>query len=260
MRARDWTILAFLVGALIAVVLVAASQIIPEKPPEVWPEVAKAGVQIGLVGLVASGVTYLLERASTARDRDRRIEAYRLRIFGELVEAYNGVKAVRRTLRALGFRGPRAGDTALARPLPRNRRAAAARGRRALRARHRAGVGTDRLTATQAGQFQTGMRSLVRSQLALESIKRELEVRVRAFPEEEFLQSRVKTVEEHLGCLITEWEDNGPEIVEGADVKLVRGLTRLQEFLGDKRTSFDPYIADPMADVQSWLRKHVDAG
>jgi hypothetical protein len=260
MRARDWTTLAFLGGALIAVVLVAASQIIPEKPPEVWPEVAKAGVQIGLVGLVASGVTHLLGRATAARDRDRRIEAYRLRIFGELVEAYNGIKAVRRTLRALGLREPQARDPALAPAPSRNRRVGAAGHRRALRARRRAGEGTDRLTANQADQYLSEMRSLVRSQLALESIKRELEVRVQAFPEEQFLQRRVKTVEQHLGHMITEWENKGPKIVEGADVKLVHGLTLLQEFLGDKEKSFDRAVAEPMAEMQSWLREHVDAG
>ena len=260
MSARYWTILAFLGGALIAVVLVAASQIIPEKPPEVWSEVAKAGVQIGLVGLVASGVTYVLGLATAARDNARRIEAYRLRIFGELVEAYNGVKAVRRTLRALGFRITNAGDPALARPLPRHRCVAAARARQALSACYRAGGGTNRLTANQADQFLAEMRSLVRNQLALESIKRELDVRVKAFPEEEFLQTRVNTVEKHLGRLITQWENNGPTIVQGADFKVARDLTLLQDFLGDKTISFDPAVAEPMAQVQDWLRQHVDAG
>jgi hypothetical protein len=223
-RGRAWTALAFLGGALIAVVLVAASQIIPEEPPEVWPELAKAGVQIGLVGLAAAGVTWLLGRATDARDEARRIEAYRLRIFGELVDAYNGIKAVRRTLRALGFRNP---------------------------------CGTGRLTSEQADEFLAEMRSLVSCQLALEHIKRELETRACAFPEEEYLRTRVKCVEEHLNDVISDWEKKGPTVVEGADVALVRDLNPLQKFLGPSEESFRPNVATPMTQVQTWLSNDV---
>lgn len=225
--ARTLTAVAFLGGALIAVVLVVLSQIIPKESPEVWPEVAKAGVQIGLVGLAGSGVTWLLGRATAARDKAHRIEAYRLRIFGELVDAYNGIKAVRRTLRALGFRSP---------------------------------SGTGRLTTEQADEFLAEMRSLVSCQLELEHIKRELETRARAFPEEEYLQTRVTSVETHLNEVIREWEKKGPAIVEGADVALVQGLELLQKFLGPGKESFRPKVATPMAQVQAWLREDVYAG
>jgi hypothetical protein len=223
-RARAWTALAFLGGALIGAVLVAASQIIPEEPPEVWPELAKAGVQIGLVGLAASGVTWLLGRATEARDEARRIEAYRLRIFGEIVDAYNGIKAVRRTLRALGFRNP---------------------------------CGTGRLLTKQADEFLAEMRSLVTCQLALEHIKRELETRAGAFPEEEYLRTRVTSVEEHLNEVISDWEKKGPTIVEGADVALVRDLKPLQKFLGPGKESFRPNVTTPMTEVQTWLTNDV---
>lgn len=225
--ARVWTALAFLGGALLAVVLVAASQIIPEERPEIWPELAKAGVQIGLVGLAASAVTVLLGRATAERDKARRIEAYRLRIFGDLVDAYNGIKAVRRTLRALGLRDP---------------------------------SGKGRLTPEQADEFLAEMRSLLSYQLALERIKRELEMRARAFPEEKELLTPVKSVEEHLNCVIREWENKGPTIVEGAEVALVQDLTRLQEFLGPGEKSFVPNVGMPMAQVQAWLRQDIYAG
>lgn len=225
--ARAWTVLAFLGGALIAVVLVAASQIIPEKRPEVWPEVAKAGVQIGLVGLAASGVSLLLGLATAARDKARQIEAYRLRIFSELVDAYNGIKAVRRTLRALGFRGP---------------------------------SGAGRLTTEQAHEFLVEMRSLVSCQLALEHIKREVETRARAFPEEEYLRIRVTRAETHLNEVIRQWEQKGPAIVEGADVALVDDMTLLQKFLGPHDEFFTPNIGTPMTEVQAWLGEHLEAG
>ena len=38
----------------------------------------------------------LLGFATAVREKDRRTESYRLRIFAELVQAYNGIKAVRR--------------------------------------------------------------------------------------------------------------------------------------------------------------------
>lgn len=199
--ARAWTALAFLGGALIAGVLVAASQII-----------------------AASGVTWLLGRATAARDEARRIEAYRLRIFGELVDAYNGIKAVRRTLRALGFRNP---------------------------------CGTGRLTTEQADEFLAEMRSLVSCQLALEHIKRELETRACAFPEEEYLRTRVTSVEEHLNDVISDWEEKGPTIVEGAGVALVRDLKPLQKFLGPSKESFRPNVATPLTQVQTWLSNDV---
>jgi hypothetical protein len=222
--ARAWTAVAFLGGALIAVALVTASQIIPDKRPEVWPEVAKAGVQIGLVGLAASGVTALLGLATAARDKARRIEAYRLRIFSELVDAYNGIKGVRRTLRALGFRGP---------------------------------SGTGHLTTEQAHEFLAEMRSLVSCQLALEHIKRELATRVRAFPEEEYLLKRVTLVETNLNDVIRQWEEKGATIVEGADVARVNDLTLLQKFLGSHKEFFTPNVSTPMTQVQAWLRERL---
>lgn len=225
--ARALTVFAFLGGFVIGGLLVAASQIFPEKQPEVWPEVAKAGVQIGLVGLAASGVTWLLGRATAARDKAGQIEAYRLRIFSELVDAYNGIKAVRRTLRALGFRTP---------------------------------SGTGRLTTEQADEFLVEMRSLVSCQLALEHIKRELATRACAFPEEEYLATRVTRVEERLNDVIRQWETKGPTIVEGAEVALVGDLTLLQKFLGPHEAFFDENVRKPMTEVQAWLRKDVYAG
>ena len=71
---RTLTTVVFLTGAAIAAGLVVASLALPEKPPVIWPELLKAGVQIGLVGLVASGVTQMLGFARDLRE-------YRLRIF-----------------------------------------------------------------------------------------------------------------------------------------------------------------------------------
>jgi len=144
----------FLAGVAISAGLVIASLVVPEEPPDVWPELLKAGVQIGLVGLVASGVTQML---GSARD----LREYRLRIFNELAESYNGIKAVRRTLRGLGFRQPSAGD---------------------------------QVTADQADKYFDQMQSLIASQLALERINRELETRStsRRFVPREPLRAKFK--------------------------------------------------------------------
>jgi hypothetical protein len=146
--ARAWTALALLGGALIAVVLVAASQIIPEEPPEVWPDVAKAGVQIGLVGLRRPGSHGCSGAPPQHEARpvgSKRIDS------ASLVSLSTHTTASTRCaeLFALGFRSP---------------------------------SGTGRLTTEQANEFLSEMRSLVSCQLALEHIKRELETRARASP------------------------------------------------------------------------------
>jgi hypothetical protein len=222
MRPRTSTTVVFLTGVAIAAGLVVASLAVPEKPPDIWPELLKAGVQIGLVGIVASGVTQMLGFARDLRE-------YRLRIFTELADAYNGIKAVRRTLRGLGFRQPNAGD---------------------------------QLTAEQADKYFAEMQSLIASQLALERINRELATRSERFRfrSERAVGKQLKIVEQHVHDLIGEWEDFGPKIVKGADTKCVRDRDLLQAFLETKSPSFKRNVADPMIEVEKWLRSRLYGG
>jgi len=212
----------FLAGVAISAGLIIASLAIPEEPADVWPELLKAGVQIGLVGLVASGVTQML---GSARD----LREYRLRIFNELAESYTGIKAVRRTLRGLGFRQPSAGD---------------------------------QVTADQADKYFHQMQSLNASQLALERIKRSLVTRSesRRFRSERTVACQVRTVEVYVHNLIEEWEDSGPEIVQGADTKCVRDLVRLQAFLEKQGSTFTGEVAEPMHEIERWLRSRLYGG
>ena len=219
---RTLTTVVFLTGAAIAAGLVVASLALPEKPPDIWPELLKAGVQIGLVGLVASGVTQMLGFARDLRE-------YRLRIFTELADSYNGIKAVRRTLRGLGFRQPSAGD---------------------------------QLTAEQADKYFDEMQSLIASQLALERINRELATRSDRFRfrSERTVGEQVRIVEEHIHALIKEWEDYGPKIVKGAGAECVRDRILLQAFLEAKSPSFKRNVANPLIEVERWLRSRLYGG
>jgi hypothetical protein len=67
----------------------------------------------------------------------------------------------------------------------------------------------------------------------------------------------VTSVEEHLNDVISDWEEKGPTIVEGADVALVRDLKPLQKFLGPSKESFRPNVATPRTQVQTWLSNDV---
>lgn len=221
MRPRTLTTVVFLAGVAIAAGLVVVSLAVPETSPDIWPELLKAGVQIGLVGLVASAVTQMLGFARDLRE-------YHLRVFTELADAYNGIKAVRRTLRGLGFREPTG----------------------------------DRLSAEQADKYFDEMQSLIASQLALERINSELATRSDRFRfrSERAVGKQLSIVEKHIHDLIREWEDFGWKIVEGADTKCVRDRDLLQAFLKTRSPSFKRNVVDPMSEVEKWLRSRLYGG
>jgi hypothetical protein len=69
----------------------------------------------------------------------------------------------------------------------------------------------------------------------------------------------IDAVQEQVGKLVTEWEDNGSAIVEGADLRLVRQLELLQRFIGEPDEWFESNVAVPMRRIQRWLRTKLYA-
>src|SRR4051794_30555172 len=92
-------------GLLIATVGVAAIvRQFPERSTEMWLEVGKAALQLGLVVVVGGIVTGLLPiYLESVRRREERLEEHRRQVFLDLLAAYNRLKGVRRTLRASGL-------------------------------------------------------------------------------------------------------------------------------------------------------------
>lgn len=66
---------------------------------DAWSDVSKAGVQMAVITVAGAVVTTAFRYIDEHRGRDEQ----RRQVFGEVVAAYNEVKAVRRNLRALGF-------------------------------------------------------------------------------------------------------------------------------------------------------------
>lgn len=117
---------------------------------EFWLEVARAGVQVLAVvvigGAVAAAWRYLEQersdqqkRLADERERQRQLHEQQLAVFRQIVESYNEVKAIRRTLRSIGLR-----------------------------------EATGTMSETQVGGFRELMMRLNLVQLAFEALKREL--------------------------------------------------------------------------------------
>jgi hypothetical protein len=138
-RRSPW---AALVAALIAILVIGATLAVigiiesPKgKRDDFWFELAKAGIQIAVISSAGAVVSALLTYIDERRTRNEQ----RLRVFHDIVLAYNEIKAVRRNLRVLGMRTRRGS-----------------------------------LNAEQEKEIREQFRTFNRAQLSLEAIKREL--------------------------------------------------------------------------------------
>lgn len=237
-RSIEIIVLTFVGGFIAASILVALGVILSARSVNVWSDIAGAGVQVGVVTLLGAGITLLIGQAQSLRDEDRRVterardEAhlkaeYRLRVFRDVVAAYNGVKAVRRQLRALGLGELCDGRT---------------------------------LTAEQTANFHQQMSSLIRSQLSLEQIKREVCARRGWFLDPHDMAMDLRTAERYVNGIISEWEKYGRRIEPGVAVSEFGDFAQLRAFLGDAKDSLKPNISIPLERVESKLRDDLYAG
>lgn len=204
---------------LVAVLVVIALLIAPSsKSADFRLELAKAFVQLAVVtvlgGLVAATVRYVESR----REENRRLDEYWADLYREVVAAYNGVKAVRRTLRASGFGSHTA----------------------------------DALSADQVEQFRMQMTSLLQSQLSLESVGRELRTRQAADTGDAC--KAINRVESYVHDIIEDWEVHGHKITQGASSTQLDDLERLRSFLGDTDQGFGTNARDPMERLAKFTR------
>lgn len=191
------------------VLVVAAAVAVSERRDDLWFEAAKAGLQLGVVTVLGSLVGYALRyfethSAETRRrlereaDERRRLNEARLRVFSDVVDAYNRAKAVRRILRSLGVLTVNAP-----------------------------------LSAAQAEGIRSQMLALNDAQLTLEAVKREV-AESHLFRDPSRLQEHLRMAEEFLGDVLKKWERYGGEIWAGATPEAVASLD-LVTFAGPRK-------------------------
>ncbi len=213
-RAWIWIAVVLILGAAIAVALVlwARSHLPSEKRPDLWFEVAKAGVQLGVVAVLGGLVALALRSVDAAREDRRSVREYRLSILHDLLDAYNGIKTARRTLRAFGLQMPQSGS----------------------------------LSAGQIAEYRSQSRSLMEIQLSLEKIVRELETRPDLFRASDGLRDALDDAETYVHDLGKEWEENGVWLKEGADAARLAELSELQPFLRTRDEEFYKRVSRPI--------------
>jgi hypothetical protein len=182
-------------------------------------EIAKAGLQLGVVSILGGSVAVILRRLESGREQRRILNEYRLNLLRDVTYSYNRVKAVRRTLRAFGF------DNPMGKPL----------------------------TADQVKEFHEQMKALNEAQLSLERLKREVKVRSLAIGDSKEIEGALESAEKYIGEVLEDWEKNGLGVVVGAIPTAVISMAAMQRFLGDADLGFKTYASEPMALIQNQI-------
>ena len=198
-------------------------------PEDLWLEIARGGMQLVLVGVIGTAISAgwrwtEQRRSDQRRDLELRLEdareAYerRLATFLQVVTAYNGVKAVRRTLKSLGFKS---GDGAI--------------------------------DGWQANGFHAQMARLNELQLEFEAVVRELEETSLFDTDTGAIRANLSAVEKYLNGVLSIWEDDGARIREGSPMKTAsEGLKAIVEY-----TSFKAGIVTRRREVTVLMHKHL---
>jgi hypothetical protein len=163
-------------------------------------ELAKAGIQLLAIVFFGGAVAAAFRSLDARRDDRRRLDEYRASMVGELLDAYHRAKAVRRNLRAAGFRGPTSGSIA----------------------------------ADQIIELRDQMRRLDDAQLTLEKLAREVETQLTLFHEHgPSISASIRQAEKYLRVVLRDWEKNAPTIKPDAELaRVAASLPHLSDFVG----------------------------
>lgn len=237
LQSRSFRLIALL--SLLGLVVIIASAFLATRTQDkwlddLWIEVAKAGVWVvgvgvlgGALGAIWKSISARLQEqiAADEKERDRDIERnekMRAELVA-LVNMYNEVKAVRRTLRSLGFdpkyRPELAGQEHL-------------------------------LSLEQVRGFHGQM-------LILNGLQLDFEAKARQFGQTNLLREETEQVVKHLGKIESHlnqvlelWEHSGWRVQEGADIDVVsKGL----EGLIRVRQNLRPNVSDPLREITRTL-------
>lgn len=191
--------LLFVIPAIIVVVL--ASGVLlwaaNSDPGKVQGALVDGAVQLLFVTGVGALFAYLARSIDVFRQDARRDEAARLETVRRAATAYNKVKAVRRTLHAIG-------------------------------------IDPDRLRPpadAERARFFGEMVALNNAQLELEMAKREARIRSGAFGDPSALAERIDLMERYVNEIVNEWENAAPDANPWDPATLDR-MRALKGFLG----------------------------
>jgi hypothetical protein len=267
MDKRRWLVpVTFLLGLASALLLVAVGYVVSAESVAIGPELMKAGVQVGAVTLIGSGIALMLRVDEERRANERREEA---RKHAEARELEATTLAEERRKEAADLAHERRKEAA---NLADERRKAEYRShvfrdlviaynglksaRRILRAGGYRRTASNRvMSAGDVAEFNLRMRSLTESQLLFERVLREVRAREEWFATPGLLIDLLDGVEKYVNAVVRDWENTNGEVVAGAHLSLIHSLTNLQNFLAAGKEGFRAGAADPMLELEVVLRE-----
>lgn len=266
----SWVVIIALLGAIVAVGGTVAASHTSTAWAGMWSEVAKAGVQIALVGVAVGALTAVWDaikarREAEAEQAEKRQEAEaavlekvreteaakkdKIRTeFAELIDLYNGVKSVRRALRSLGLDAKLHIDRDTYKDKA-NNYFSADDGAEELKA---VGMAIE-LTREQADGFREQMRKLNELQLGYEAKKRQFRQADLLGEDRAAVADGLASIEHYLNRLVGLWEEHGWKIQEGTSLHEVspalQPLFRVEKF----RAS----VSSPMRRITATINGHL---
>jgi hypothetical protein len=192
----------FLAATAVALVLIAIGATHAQSGSgDLHFELAKAGIQLLAIVIFGGAVAAGFRSLDARRDERRRIDDYLASMADELLDAYHHIKAVRRALRAAGFRNPK------------------------LNAK---------VTQHQVDTLEALMAQLDDAQLRLEKLARQVEWQSELFDSYGTEISKLlRTAEQYIRRVLRDWEHEGSGVSQGAEVAaVVRRVPRISSFVG----------------------------
>jgi hypothetical protein len=219
LSARGWLVAALIVAGTLSVGGIVIGTLLTHRDGDLWSEVARAGVQVVAVGLIGSAVAAAWRYFELDRDRLRQVHEQQLAVFRQVVESYNEVKAIRRTLRSLGLRSF-----------------------------------TGTLNELQASGFREQMLRLNVVQLSFEALKREIYETDIFKDDRPALVMRLYEIEHYLNGVLHIWEDGRWQIEAGSDGAVVS--SGLNDLIGPSMC-FKAGIGAHREEITTLIHKHL---
>lgn len=220
---------------------------------DLWSDVAGAGVGVVAVGLVGGALAFSWRAIEKRREEESFVKDKLRAEFTELIVLYNGVKSVRRGLRALGL------DAKL-HLNPETVKKNVAADERYYEPESRQGVyeleevgRTVELTRDQVAGFQEQMGRLNELQLGYEAKKRQFEQADLLGDDRATVVAKFKEIESWLNRLLGPWEGRGWNIREGT--KLIEVAPCVQPLV--RRLHFRQHFTAPMRDITDVFNSHL---
>jgi hypothetical protein len=195
----------------------------PDVAPSLSAEAAKVGLQVAFAGVGGAIVAALLRYVDAIREERRRVREYLLQTLTEAVAAYNGVKAARRRLRAIGLEH----------------------------------VAEGAMTEEQEKAFVAEMDSLSDIQLSLEAIKRRTKARADVFGP--VLFDDVDELERYVGRVLKYWEQrHAPDHERAGRAEVLKSWRSVGLFVARSSRSNDFRSAsEPMNRIEQLIAARV---